>query len=616
LQLSKYQYDALNRLILLTRADNSTVTYTWDQHLDGVHGAGIGHLTHVADSSSNTTLDWKYDGNGNVLQRNSTAAGVTLLTTYTYDAATGHLLTLTAPSGNFVSYTWTNGVVTSMYLNGSQPANLVISSIVYQPFGGPKSWSVNNGGSDSRSYDLDGRISGDPVEAVGFDAASRVKTWGSTTFDYADPMDYLADYKTGGVIARTYGYDSSGNLISQYTGLPFPPSYTIDPSSNRITVMKSGSITTNYSYDANGSFTGDGNRTLGYDVSGRLASYSSGATSASYTYDGLGERVSKTVGTTITRFAYDERGHLVGEYGSAGASAYIEETFYLGDMPVVLRNPAGRYYIHADYRNVPRLIDDANRVAVWTWDGLGYGPRAPNGAPNGQTTTFVYNLRFPGQYYDAESGLYYNLNRYYDPMLGRYITSDPIGLGGGINTYAYVDGNPVNHTDHLGLLCDGCEVPPVMQQAFANTEAAAPLVGPAVTTAGSFLVGPMSEGIWSAVAAARMAALQRRAHEIHDALDCVAQTRRTTAALNTDMGRIIAGGGRDLDAAQKALLEEGEIAAKLPGAHAEVTALDAAAKLGATPEELAVTRAICPACADAIEAAGGRLTSPTTAVWP
>jgi RHS repeat-associated protein len=65
--------------------------------------------------------------------------------------------------------------------------------------------------------------------------------------------------------------------------------------------------------------------------------------------------------------------------------------------------------------------------------------------------SFVYNLRFPGQYFDAETGLNYNYYRDYDPATGRYVESDPIGLAGGVNTYAYADEDPLGTADPFGL---------------------------------------------------------------------------------------------------------------------------------------------------------------------
>jgi hypothetical protein len=141
-------------------------------------------------------------------------------------------------------------------------------------------------------------------------------------------------------------------------------------------------------------------------------------------------------------------------------------------------------------------------------------------------------------------------------------------------------------------------------------------------------IGGAAFGIWFGAAsaaddAARVAtqsteALSARANEIHGALDPIAQNSRTTAVMSTREGpNIIAGGGRDLSPAQRALANEGEILGKLPGAHAEVTAMDAAAKAGLTPAEIAASRPICPPCQQAIEASGGHVApSGWTAWWP
>jgi len=71
---------------------------------------------------------------------------------------------------------------------------------------------------------------------------------------------------------------------------------------------------------------------------------------------------------------------------------------------------------------------------------------------DGDGNGFTLNLRFAGQQYDGETGFHYNYFRTYDPATGRYITSDPIGLEGGLNTYGYVGGNPINRIDPTGLV--------------------------------------------------------------------------------------------------------------------------------------------------------------------
>ncbi|GAB3254574.1 RHS repeat domain-containing protein [Chitinimonas naiadis] len=108
-------------------------------------------------------------------------------------------------------------------------------------------------------------------------------------------------------------------------------------------------------------------------------------------------------------------------------------------------------YIHSDHLGTPRLLTNASQKAVWAWQGEPFGADQANEDPESTGTKYSFNLRFPGQYYDVETGNHYNLNRDYDPKVGRYVQSDPIGLAGGINTYAYVRGNPVSRIDPKGL---------------------------------------------------------------------------------------------------------------------------------------------------------------------
>jgi RHS repeat-associated protein len=90
-------------------------------------------------------------------------------------------------------------------------------------------------------------------------------------------------------------------------------------------------------------------------------------------------------------------------------------------------------------------MTDVNGAVVWSAD------YRPFGQADVTVNTVANNFRFPGQYYDQKSGLHYNWHRYYDPGTGRYISADPIGLDGGMNLYAYVNGNPVNSFDPFGL---------------------------------------------------------------------------------------------------------------------------------------------------------------------
>lgn len=143
-----------------------------------------------------------------------------------------------------------------------------------------------------------------------------------------------------------------------------------------------------------------------------------------------------------------------------------QETVYLGDLPVAVLRPAAItqqraptdvYYVYADHLQAPRVLTrPSDNKMVWRWDYADpFGVDQPEENPN-KIGIFTYNPRFPGQVFDKETNGHYNYFRDYDPQTGRYIESDPIGIKGGINTYAYVGGNPLSAVDPFGLCeCKG-----------------------------------------------------------------------------------------------------------------------------------------------------------------
>ena len=196
-------------------------------------------------------------------------------------------------------------------------------------------------------------------------------------------------------------------------------------------------------YDARHSMTFNGRSALSYDLRGDLSSSLAQGVSPTYAYNAFHQRVKKTVGSTATLFAYDDEGNLAGEYSATGAA--IQEHVYLNGMPVAVVANGQTYAVHTDYLGTPRSVTLGSTL-VWKWENLDpFGKNPPS------IQTLVYNLRFPGQYYDAESGLHYNNHRTYDPELGRYVQSDPLGVNAGPDTVVYAGHSPLSNFDKLGL---------------------------------------------------------------------------------------------------------------------------------------------------------------------
>jgi RHS repeat-associated protein len=114
--------------------------------------------------------------------------------------------------------------------------------------------------------------------------------------------------------------------------------------------------------------------------------------------------------------------------------------------PLFMKIGTEYYWYHNDHLGTPQMMTTSSGAVVWKAEYSSFGKATVDSA-----STVINPLRFPGQYEDAETGLHYNLLRYYDPGIGRYLRTDPIGFWGGINLYAYCIGNPANWGDPYGL---------------------------------------------------------------------------------------------------------------------------------------------------------------------
>ncbi len=100
-------------------------------------------------------------------------------------------------------------------------------------------------------------------------------------------------------------------------------------------------------------------------------------------------------------------------------------------------------WLTTDHLGTPRLGTNNTHQVVWRWTGDAFGTAMPDSDPDSNGTHTRIENRFAGQYHDNETGLHYNGFRHYSPATGRYMSSDPIGLAGGMNTYGYAAGNPL-----------------------------------------------------------------------------------------------------------------------------------------------------------------------------
>ena len=233
---------------------------------------------------------------------------------------------------------------------------------------------------------------------------------------------------------------SGGGASGQQSGDTSPAPSAPTPTTTAYTTNNLNQYTrvgaANYTHDKNGNLTSDGTRTYRWDAENRLtgvtipgAGEGAPATTVSYAYDDFHRRVKKTVGSATTYFLWSGD-RLLAEYAGDGTlqRRYLYGT---GFAPAQVQDVAGAtttsYDVHTDHLDTPRLLTNRTGAVVWTARHRAFGRAHVQTDPDADGTSVAFPFRFPGQYEDAETGLYYNWHRYYDPGIGRYLSPDPLG---------------------------------------------------------------------------------------------------------------------------------------------------------------------------------------------
>lgn len=402
-QTTRMDYDVLGRPKTVTLSDGSTQSFEYD---------AVDRRIQVIDSLAGT-MSWEYD-DFDRLRKETGAAGAV---SYDYDEV-GRRIAMTAGSQAKVEYRYDTG---DQLRRIAQGAEEVVFD--YDDIGQRKSTTWPNG------------------VVAGYD------------FNDAGDVTGLAYAKADGTVlgAMGYGYDRAGRRVKQ-TGswanslLPAAVAGNAFDDNHRQTQYQGQTL----SYDRNGNLLSDGNRTYVWNGRDQLVAIQQGGqTVASFDYDPLGRRIGKTENGQSVQYLYDGLNAVQETRGTRISGVLtglgIDERFARADV-------SGRTYLLTDALGSSKALTDANGAVVQRYD------YTPYGQTQATQSGFDNPYQYTGRELD-ESGLYYYRARYYHPGMARFISEDPIGLAGGMNTYAYVNGDPISYLDPLGLWAWGDPLP-------------------------------------------------------------------------------------------------------------------------------------------------------------
>lgn len=379
----------------------------------------------------------------------------------------------TLPSGTELAYHYdAAGKVTSIELDGKP----LLSDIRHtMTLGGlrPTAFAYANGRRSETRYNADGtlasHLTGTDLISATHDLAGRGTRFQRVAVPSAATAQAVGGWASviGGWIGTAHAaaplpapiaapvsvtYDTHGRLVREQRGGPYAFAVEYDSLGNRGDPAAAR-------VDGIGNVLASGKLRLAYIAAGELQRVidERGVERAAYRYDAGGHRIAKQAGGETRYFMYDD-GQLLAEADALGR--IVAEYVYLGRRPVArLRHDGSTRtwlpgmrprpvieYLHTDQRDAVDTVTDADGRLLWRGQLDAFGVlHAESGA------TGSMPLRLAGQYADKETGLYYNVHRYYDPAQGRYLQADPLGLAAGLNMYAYTGNDPLNKTDPLGL---------------------------------------------------------------------------------------------------------------------------------------------------------------------
>ncbi|MGH7964524.1 MAG: RHS repeat-associated core domain-containing protein [Candidatus Binatia bacterium] len=397
-QLTRHDYDLLNRRTLTTYHDTSTIAYAYD---------GANRLTQINDSTdTGDPITCEHDTLDRLTSESSTRERIS----YGYDIA-GRRTSRTLGVGNTsASYGYDANDRLTQITQGTQSV-----TVGYDTADRRTSLTLPNGIRIEYGYDQASRLTG---------------------------LTYKLGSATLGTL--TYGYDKNGQRTQvggslARTNLPAPVSSATYDAANQILTFDGFPVT----HDANGNLTSLDGDTFTWNVRDQLVGIVGSGLSASFGYDGFGRRITKALNGQSTTFAHDGV-NVVEEFSGGSLSASLLTGLTVDE--VFSRTEAGttRFFLPDVLGSTVALTDSASQVQT-EYTYAPFGRTTVTGAAS--TNTF----QFTGRENDGLTGLYYYRARYYHPVLQRFISEDPIGFAGGdVNLYGYVGNRPIDLIDPRG----------------------------------------------------------------------------------------------------------------------------------------------------------------------